>query len=578
HEYFHNWTGNRITCRDWFQLCLKEGLTVFRDQEFTAEMRSRAVKRISDVRMLKTHQFPEDSGPLAHPVRPDSYIEINNFYTATVYEKGAELCRMIRTILGEDGFRDGMDLYFERHDGEAATVEDFIACMSNASGKDLHQFMRWYEQAGTPELACSLSYDAGKKTAEIKISQITAPTPGQPVKQPLHIPVRLGLLGHNGDDLPLTLASGDELADGLVHVCEDDQTFRFIDLPARPIPSLLRDFSAPVNLTTSLNTHDLEFLMANDSDPFNRWQAGQSYAMTLLVDGVAAVRAGNKPESAGAFAKALGATVTDERLEPAYRAEMLKLPSESDMAREIGKDIDPDAIHRAREILRAETGHILQDTLADLYKTHTDDGPYAPDAESAGRRALRNAALSLLAATGERQQIDRVARHYQTAQNMTDAIAALGILTHLQDTSRVEAFDDFYQRWSDDHLVIDKWFMLQAISSLSTALDNVRALTQHSLFSFKTPNKVRALIGAFAAMNPAGFNRSDGVGYDFVADCALKIDSFNPQVAARLMGSFKSWRMLEPARRKRAGEVLERVSAADGLSRDTYEIVTKTLD
>jgi len=578
HEYFHNWTGNRITCRDWFQLCLKEGLTVFRDQEFTADLRSRPVKRISDVRMLRTHQFPEDGGPLSHPVRPASYMEINNFYTATVYEKGAELCRMIHTTLGEKGFRKGMDLYFERHDGEAATVEDFITSLGDATNVDLSPFMTWYGQAGTPELACSLKYDTANKTAELSVSQVTPATPGQSAKKALHIPLRLGLLGNNGDDLPLTLVSGETITDGLVTVTKHEQTFRFTNIPSQPVPSLLRDFSAPVKLTTNLEMGDLEFLMANDSDPFNRWQASQDYATRLLIDAVTAIRADRQPDSAKAFARALAATISDETLEPAYLAEVLRFPSESDIAREIGKDIDPDAIHEAREKFRKEIASELHDQLVSIYEVNRQDGPYSPDAASAGKRALRGVALGLMAVTGDAQEIKRVIAHYRGAGNMTDQISALAILARTHGAEAAQAFDDFFNRWKDDHLVIDKWFALQASASVPGAIENVRALSQHPLFSMKTPNKVRAVIGAFANMNPTGFNRADGAGYDFVADAILEIDIFNPQIAARLTGAFKSWRMLETGRLSKAETTLKRIANTEGLSRDTYEIVSKTLE
>ncbi|GAB4225248.1 MAG: aminopeptidase N [Methyloligellaceae bacterium] len=578
HEYFHNWTGNRVTCRDWFQLCLKEGLTVFRDQEFTSDLRSRPVKRISDVRMLKTHQFPEDSGPLAHPVRPSSYIEINNFYTATVYEKGAELCRMIQTVLGSQGFRKGMDLYFERHDGQAATVEDFLAAMADANGRDLAAFMTWYEQAGTPELACSLSYDASSATAELTVTQMTPPTPGQPRKKPLPIPLRLGLLGSNGDDLPLTLDTGEKVENGLVMVTGREQTFRFTGITSRPIPSLLRDFSAPVKLTTNLDEAALEFLMANDSDPFNRWQAGQEFAMRLLKESVAAVRAGRQIPSPSAYAGALAATAGDESLEAAYRAEVLKIPSESDIAREIGQDVDPDAIRAAREAFRAGLGEELQPLLRDLYEANEVAGPYSPDAASAGRRALRGTALGLLAATGDDAEIARCTAHYRGAQNMTDTINALSVLAQVQGPACEEALADFYERWKEDHLVIDKWFALQATMGGPQALERAQRLSRHPLFSIKNPNKVRALYGAFANMNPTGFNRADGAGYAFVADAILEIDRFNPQIAARLAGAFKSWRMLEPERRKQAEQTLKRIAGTQKLSRDTYEIVTKTLE
>ena len=374
HEYFHNWTGNRITCRDWFQLCLKEGLTVFRDQEFCADQRSATVERIRDVRNLKAAQFPEDAGPLAHPVRPGRYIEINNFYTATVYNKGAELVRMIQTLLGHDGFRRGMDLYFERHDGQAATVEDFVACFEDATGKDLGQFMTWYSQAGTPELVCQLKYDARSKTADLTITQVLPPTPGEQKKKPLHIPLRLGLLGGNGQDLTLAPASGQRLDSGLVEVRKRAETFRFRDVPSRPVPSLLRGFSAPVNLTIDLADADLQFLMANDSDLYNRWQAAQDYATRVLVDAVKAIRAGKRPAEPSAFVGALGVTLGDASLEPGYRAQFMFLPSESDLARVIARDVDPLAIHKARKALRKAIGTTHYRALVETYRDYEPKG------------------------------------------------------------------------------------------------------------------------------------------------------------------------------------------------------------
>src|SRR5262245_21814696 len=393
HEYFHNWTGNRITCRDWFQLCLKEGLTVFRDQEFGADQRSAAVQRIREVRTLKASQFPEDAGPLAHPVRPDHYIEINNFYTATVYNKGAELVRMLQTLSGREGFRKGMDLYFQRHDGQAATVEDFVACFEDANGRDLRQFMTWYSQAGTPELVCKLKYDARHQSADLTIAQVLPPTPGEAKKKPLHVPVRLGLLGGNGQDIALALASGKRLENGVIELNKRTETFRFKDVPSRPVPSLLRSFSAPVNLTLGLSDGDLQFLMANDSDLYNRWQAAQDYATRVLVDWVKALRAGGRPAKPSAFVGALGVTLADGGLDPGYRAQFMFLPSESDLARVIGHDVDPLAIHNARKGLRKAIGTALYHQLLDTYRRHEVKGPYSPAPEPAGKRALRNAAL-----------------------------------------------------------------------------------------------------------------------------------------------------------------------------------------
>ena len=577
HEYFHNWTGDRVTCRDWFQLCLKEGLTVFRDQEFTADTRSGPVERIAEIRMLKTHQFPEDAGPLAHPVRPESYIEINNFYTATVYEKGAEICRMLQTLLGRDGFRKGLDLYFERHDGEAVTVEDFIAAMADASGRNLSQFMLWYTQSGTPELACSLDYDAHAKTARLSVSQVVPSTPDQTQKEPMLIPLKLGLIGANGDELPLQL-DGTPLADGLIEVTGREQIFTFRDVPSPPTPSLLRGFSAPVRITTNLDPDKIEFLMMHDSDPFNRWQAAQTYATNLLT---AAARDGDDSELApgdgpARLAQVLGVTANDAGLPAAYRAEFVKLPSESDVARELARNVDTDAIRRVRESLRAAIGKAIGGTLAELFETSAPSGPYSPDPESAGRRALRNATLDLLVATGARPEIARAERHYREATNMTDAITALSILSHVPGPARDEALEQFYARWQDEPLVLDKWFAVQARAVRPDSVETVQSLLSHPKFSLKNPNRIRALIGSFAHSNPTGFNRADGAGYRLFAAQALAIDRFNPQIAARLLGALESWRILEPGRQAHARGALEGL-AAESLSTDAYEIVAKTL-
>jgi aminopeptidase N len=578
HEYFHNWTGNRITCRDWFQLCLKEGLTVFRDQEFSADERSPTVQRITDVRQLKAVQFTEDNGPLAHPVRPETYIEINNFYTATVYEKGAELVRMIRTICGEAGFRAGMDLYFERHDGEAATVEDFVKSFEDATGQDLAHFRLWYAQAGTPELVCSMSYDRTRKMAELTVEQINPPTPGEARKRPLHIPLRMGLVSGNGHDVPLKLEDGRAVEDGVLHVDRRQQTFRFVEVPSKPVPSLLRGFSAPVNLTLDLTDRDLEFLMASDSDLFNRWQAANTYATRMLVQIVRALQDGRRTARGVAFARALGASLVDRSLEPAYRAELLKLPSETDIAREIARNVDPGLIHRARRQLMKLIGSTLGGTLEDIYAEHREKGPFSPDATSAGRRALRNAALTLLVARGTEADRERLVQHYRKATNMTDTAHGLVLLAAAPSPAAETALGHYYERWKGDHLVIDTWFAAQALSPHSGTLARVQELTQHPLFALTAPNKVRALIGSFANGNPVQFNRPDGEGYAFVAAQVLAIEKFNPQIAARMLGCFRSWRALESERRKLARRVLQKVAKTEGLSRDVFEIVGKTLE
>jgi aminopeptidase N len=577
HEYFHNWTGNRITCRDWFQLCLKEGLTVYRDQEFTSDQRSRVVARIGDVRGLRAHQFVEDAGPLAHPVRPEVYREINNFYTTTVYEKGAEVVRMIHTLIGAAQFRKGMDLYFERHDGEAATIEQFVQCFADVSGRDLKQFMRWYSQAGTPEVVASGHYDAKAKTYRLDLAQVIPPTPGQPTKEPMVVPLVTGLVDGNGRDVPLTLADGHSPERGVLVLDKPAQSLIFTGVNERPVLSTNRNFSAPIKLTANLTPDDLRLLAARDSDPFNRWQAVQTLASTLLVDNVARIRVGHDPEADDGLLEALAAILADAKLEPAFIAETLVPPSEADIAREVGRDIDPDAIFRARAALRTLTGLHLNAALTATYQRLSDTRPYSPDAVSAGRRTLKNVCLDLLAAAQEPHAIKLAAKQYQAADNMTDRMAALATLSLHDVPERKAAFDDFYQRYRDDPLIIDKWFSLQAMTPDPATLDRVRALTGHPAFSMANPNRVRALIGGFAQGNPTQFNRLDGAGYEFVADRILALDPANPQVASRMTTAFKSWRALEPGRRARAKSALTRIADAPKLSRDVGDIVQRAL-
>ncbi|MGN6573032.1 MAG: aminopeptidase N [Pseudolabrys sp.] len=576
HEYFHNWTGNRITCRDWFQLCLKEGLTVFRDQEFSSDMRSRPVKRIADVRGLRAAQFVEDAGPLAHPVRPQAYKEINNFYTSTVYEKGAELCRMVQTLIGADKFRAGMDLYFARHDGEAATVEQFIACFAAASGRDMTQFMLWYAQAGTPEVTVATKHNAAAKTFTLEARQVVPPTPGQPEKKPMVIPLRLGLVGKDGHDLPLALQGG-KLAGDVIELTAAAQTYTFTGVAERPVLSVNRGFSAPIKLVTDLTNDDLAFLAAHDSDPFNRWQALQSIATRLLIDNVGEIRKGLPAKSDDRLMIALAALIENASLEPAFVALALVPPGEGDIARELGRDIDPDAIHRARRALRAEIGTRLGSALSTLYERLTVPGGYTPDATSAGRRALRNVALDLAAADGNAEGIARATHQYHAADNMTDRMAALSTLALHEGEARDKALADFYNRYAADALVIDKWFSLQAMSPLPGALEQVRTLTRHAGFSLANPNRVRALIGAFAHSNLTQFNRADGAGYDFIADQVLALDPKNPQISARMATAFRTWRNLEAGRRAKAEAALRRIKAAPGLSRDLSDIVERAL-
>jgi aminopeptidase N len=471
-----------------------------------------------------------------------------------------------------------MDLYFERHDGEAATVEDFVACFADAAGKDLGQFMTWYAQAGTPELVCKMRHDARAKTLDLSIEQVLPATPGEAKKKPLHIPVRIGLLGEDGRDLPLRLASGQALEDGLLEIRKRSETFRFEGVPSRPVASLLRGFSAPVNLTIERSDEDLRFLMANDSDLYNRWQAAQDYATRVLVKAVKAVRAGTRPEKPSGLIEALGVTLGNESFDPGYRAQFVLLPSETELARIIARDVDPLAIHQARKALRKAIGSALHATLLDIYRRHEVTGPYSPAPEPAGRRTLRNVALGYLVSRGRAEDIARVAAHFAGARNATDEVAALAMLSELRSPERAKAFDRYYERWQGDHLMIDNWFAYQAGSPLSSSLAAVVKLTRHPLFSIKNPNKVRALIGTFASGNPVNFNRPDGKGHDFIAARVLEIDAFNPQIAARLLSAFRSWKALEPSRRRTAKKALQSIAKTKPLSHDVYEIVSKMLE
>ncbi|WP_349360104.1 aminopeptidase N [Stappia sp.] len=577
HEYFHNWTGNRITCRDWFQLCLKEGLTVFRDQEFSADMRSRPVKRISDVRLLKSHQFPEDAGPLAHPVRPRLYHEINNFYTATVYEKGAEVVRMLKTLIGADAFRKGMDLFFARHDGEATTVEAFLACFAEASGQDLSQFARWYDQAGTPGLHVTRDYDADERRLTLTVRQHTPPTPQQSAKQPMHIPLRVALIGEDGQRLEPQAVSGAEMTGDVLHIRTPAQTVVFSGVDRPAVPSLLRGFSAPVTLSTDLDDAELLFLAAHDDDAFNRWAALHRVVTKTLIAGTKALSGQQTVAVDPALLSAIERTVTDETLEPAFRALCLQLPGESDIARELGSNVDPQAVHLARGRLRAALSDALHDTLRALYDATASRTAYTPDAAEAGRRALRNGLLDYLG-HGERDADGAlVTAHFDAADNMTDRLAALTTLVHARLPGADAALDAFAERHAGTPLAMDKWFLVQATAPAPDTLDTVKALMAHPGFSPANPNRVRALIGAFASGNQSQFNRADGAGYAFVADFALQLDARNPQTAARLLSAFRSWRALEPGRRSKAETALQHLAARTDLSPDLRDIVDRCL-
>ena len=577
HEYFHNWSGNRITCRDWFQLCLKEGFTVFRDQEFTSDLRSRAVKRISDVKTLRAHQFPEDAGPLAHPVRPQSFIEINNFYTATVYEKGAEICRMIKTLIGDEAFRRATDLYFERHDGEAATVEDFVDCMADASGRDLSQLFLWYNQAGTPELLAEGNYDKNRQSFDLTITQTIPDTPGQTDKAPHHIPLEIGLIGHNGEDCELTLEGGDKLERPVIELTQASQTFTFEGITSRPVPSLNRGFTAPVKLRANLPISDRLFLIEHDSDPFNRWESTQRVAQRLIIDAMEDQPASGHASSMRKFSDALASVLRADDLEYAFRALMITLPGETDLASTIGQNVDPQQIHDTRQQIAANLGRDLHDVLLDIWRDLAQDKDYSPDAENTGRRSLRHAALVLIAAADADEGAELAHEHFLSASNMTDMAGALAVLAGLDHARRGEALQAFYDRYRQDHLVVDKWFALNALWPKPGCAAVVKDLMQHDDFQLSRPNRVRALIGTFAVANPVCFNAPDGSGYELLADVIRKLDPINQQVAARLTASFKSWRALEPGRRKLAEGILRSLIETPGLSTDTHEILERSL-
>ncbi|TPN45181.1 MULTISPECIES: aminopeptidase N [unclassified Mesorhizobium] len=577
HEYFHNWTGNRITCRDWFQLCLKEGLTVFRDHEFSADQRSRAVKRIAEVRTLRAHQFPEDQGPLAHPVRPRRYREINNFYTATVYEKGSEVVRMIRTILGPDAFRAGMDLYFERHDGEAATIEDFIKVFEDASGRDLSQFALWYHQAGTPNLTVSSTHNPALQEFTLEIEQSVPPTPSESRKRLMHIPLAFGLIGAGGKPVSYSGVEGASVDDGVIHVRKRRHMVRFSGVAERPAVSLNRGFSAPVTLSVEQKADDQFFLARHDSDAFSRWQAFNTLLTDTLISAFREILGGKQPVFAKRLTELAGSIAADETLEPAYRALALALPGDADIARDIGRNIDPDAIHTARQALALAIGTANGAVFSGLYDSLADRTAFSPDAASAGRRALRNTLLDYLSLLPGGAA--SAAGHFQSATNMTDRAAALGVLAHRHHGSpeAKKALAAFETKYASDPLIMDKWFQIQASVPGPQAVDTVRALTAHPAFSMGNPNRVRSLIGTFSSANQTGFHRPDGEGYRFFAQTVLEVEKRNPQVAARLATALRSWRSLEPGRQAKAREALLSIANAENLSADLRDIVERTL-
>jgi aminopeptidase N len=579
HEYFHNWTGNRVTCRDWFQLSLKEGLTVFRDQEFSADMigtdSGRATCRIDQVRTLRQAQFPEDAGPMAHPVRPDSFVEINNFYTVTVYEKGAEVVRMYQTLLGRDGFRKGMDLYFQRHDGQAVECDDFRQAMADASGRDLGQFERWYSQAGTPVVRAATRYDAAAQAYELTLTQSCPPTPGQERKLPFHIPVAVGLLGADGRDMALTLDGKDLGTTAVLELTQTTQTFRFTGVKAEPTPSILRDFSAPVVLEYDYSDSELLHLFSHDSDAVNRWEAGQRLAMARLLRLTAAVASGGKLELDSTFVEAMRSMLNDASLDAGFREQALLLPSESMIAEQVDV-VNPQAIHLARQFVRRIIGVALREDLLAQYHANQTPGAYSPDAVSAGKRGLKNLALSYMAAEPDGAAIALAQAQYDTAGNMTDRVAALVALIHANADGAQAALLHFYTDFAGEALVVDKWFTMQAAAP-STDVEAVRALMRHAAFNVRNPNRARSLIFAFCNGNPSQFHAPDGSGYAFWAELVIALDAINPQVASRLARSMDRWRRYAPALQTLMKKSLQQVAGVKKLSNDVREIVGKAL-
>ena len=577
HEYFHNWTGNRITCRDWFQLSLKEGFTVFRDQEFSADMGARGVKRIEDVRLLRSHQFAEDAGPMAHPVRPDSYIEINNFYTVTVYEKGAEVVRMQARLLGPATFRKATDLYFERHDGQAVTTEDFVRCMADASGVDLAQIRHWYDFAGTPELTVQADYDPAAGSYSLEFQQSVPDTPGQVDKPPFLIPVVTGLIGRDGTDLPVRLGDGAEAkTQHTLQLTERSQRFVFSGLAEEPIPSMLRGFSAPVKLEFGYSDEQLMFLMANDSDGFNRWDAAQTLTRRVLLDLVAQDKAGKGMRVPAGLVAAFRAVLADEAAEPALAAEVLGLPALGYLG-DFMDTVDVDRLHAARETARSTVADRLNGELQGVFQRLADDGAYRPTPDDIGRRSLKNRVLAYLMAAADAAGGDLCLGQYRAQHNMTDVMAALALFADSKHAAREEVLADFEERWRQDPLVMDKWFAVQAMSSRTDTLERVRALMGHPAFSMRNPNKVRALVGAFTGANPLRFHAADGSGYEFLREQVVALDPVNPQIAARLLRALSRWRRYDDVRQGHMRAVLEAIVAA-GVSRDVYEIAIKSLD
>ena len=576
HEYFHNWTGNRVTCRDWFQLTLKEGLTVFRDEEFSADMQSRAVKRIQDARDLRLRQYPEDAGPMAHPIRPDRYVEVNNFYTATVYQKGAAVIRLYHTLLGEEGFQRGMRLYFDRHDGQAVTCDDFLAAMADANEADLEHFGLWYSQSGTPVVSVRESYEPEAGTYSLELSQATPPTPDQKDKVPLVIPFAVGLLDQEGGSMPLRLA-GEERAGSSTRVLmltESSQRFTFVGLTDRPVPSLLRDFSAPVKVNFDYAPSQLVMLIAHDPDPFARWEAAQRLSQDSILQNVSRLARGEEMQLSPELIMAFRGLLQDRSADPALLAEAMKLPEEDYLAEQMDL-VDVDAIHAARCHAREGLALELEREFLGRFQSAASNGPYSKAPSAMAERSLRNVCLTFLADAPQGGAL--CVQQLESSDNMTDTLAALGCLIRTGHAAAATALADFEQKWKSDALVMDKWFALQATRPGHEAVHRVTQLLAHPSFSMRNPNKVRALVGAFAMLNPTGFHAPDGAGYRFLADRVMELNASNPQVAARMVSAFNRWRRFDDQRQALMREQLERIAGQAGLSPDVAEIVNNAL-
>jgi len=575
HEYFHNWTGNRITCRDWFQLSLKEGLTVFRDQEFSSDLGSRAVNRIHNVRVIRGPQFAEDAGPMSHPIRPDVVIEMNNFYTVTVYEKGSEVIRMLHTLLGEAAFQAGMRLYVERHDGQAATCEQFVQAMESASGRDLQQFRRWYSQAGTPELMVRDEYDAASQRYSLHVKQTTPPTAQQQEKLPLHIPLSVALYAPDGSELPLLLAG--EAHSGLLEVMQAEQTFVFEQVAARPVVALLQEFSAPVKLDYPYRDDELSFLLTHARNEFCRWDACQMLINNYVIAGVAAMTAGSELPQPQALLDSFQRVLQDQSLDPAFAAEILTLPSETSLA-ELFSLVDIDAIHQVREHLLQQIAEVLQPQWRQVFHHNQVAGAYSIDAAAMAKRALANLALGYLARADRQLGNQLAGEQYRRAINMTDALAAMQAASAADLPVLPELLQDFERQWQHDGLVMDNWFRLQACRTQGDTLAQVRALMSHPAFSLQNPNRVRALVGTFCTANPSRFHAADGSGYRLLMEVLLVLNTINPQVAARLIVPLIQFKRLDEGRKALIRAELRQLAALPDLARDLYEKVSRALE